>query len=202
MSWLHAYKWQADPSTTESTKSLSPTQKVLHKSHQECHLLLLLLDDVDEHLQNLKDDNTEKIKLGKWNPRSKLYVVELGAYGMVDAYAARIAKLVEGFNFVAVDGSKMSPSEQPFYLINGIPLENEWPIFRRTREGRDGELAIVPAANVSGTRMTSSNTGRPGRDFEPAGRSWMERPTANVSEEPITSSNTPVEAPSLWESHP
>jgi len=64
------------------------------------------VEDVEELWQKLKDDNTEKIKLDLWSLRSELYAVQLGDYGTVDAYAARIAKLIEDFNLAAVDGSK------------------------------------------------------------------------------------------------
>jgi hypothetical protein len=87
------------------------------------------IQDVVKLWKKLKEDYAQKVQRDIWSLRSELTAVRLAEEGTVDAFSFKIQRIVDDYNLVSK--TKMDPSEHAYYLLQGIPNNDEWKLFKQ-----------------------------------------------------------------------
>jgi hypothetical protein len=87
------------------------------------------IQDVVQLWKKLKEDYTQKVQRDIWSLRSELNAVRLAEEGTVDAFSFKIQRIVDDYNLVSK--TKMDPGEHAYYLLQGIPNNDEWKLFKQ-----------------------------------------------------------------------
>ncbi|KAF8241178.1 hypothetical protein K440DRAFT_638105, partial [Wilcoxina mikolae CBS 423.85] len=125
--------------------------------------------DAKELWEQLAVDYKSKVKRSKFHIRRELLQVKLEDCGDVTTYTLRIDKLVQDWNLcveadeadTTEDDGKvpavrkckkatvMPDSEHIFYLLYGIPNNDDWNIFREFMENKDAEDTMWPSEVIT-----------------------------------------------------
>jgi hypothetical protein len=87
------------------------------------------IQDVVKLWKTLKEDYAQKVQRDIWSLRSELTAVRLAEEGTVDTFSFKIQRIVDDYNLVSK--TKMDPSEHAYYLLQGIPNNDEWKLFKQ-----------------------------------------------------------------------
>jgi len=103
----------------------------------------------------LKEDYKSKMKLNVWALRDEMSAVKLRDCENVQEYASKIQGYVNDFNLCADSstGSGMMPkSEHSYYLMQGIPKDDDWRFFTQLMYDKIETLADKPEDIVTKMR--------------------------------------------------
>ena len=107
----------------------------------------------------LKEDYKSKVKVNDWALRDEMSAVKLRDCENVQEYASKIQGHVNDFNLCADSstGSSMMPkSKHSYYLMQGIPRDDDWRFFTQLMYDKIDTLADKPEEIV--TRMKAHQT--------------------------------------------
>jgi len=104
----------------------------------------------------LKEDYKSKVKLNMWALRNKMSAVKLSDCENVQEYASKIQSYVNDFNPCAdTDSSSstgsgtMPKSEHTYYLMKGVPKNDDWRFFTQLMYDKIETLADEPEEIVT-----------------------------------------------------
>jgi len=101
--------------------------------------------DVKALWDQLKEDYKLKVKLNVWALRNKMSAVKLSNCENVQEYASKIQGYVNDFNLcVESSTSTMPKSEHSYYLMQGIPKDDDWRFFTQLMYDKIDTLADKP----------------------------------------------------------
>jgi hypothetical protein len=93
----------------------------------------------------LKEDYKSKVKLNVWALRDEMSAVKLRDCENVQEYASKIQGYVNDFNLCAESLTSMMPkSEHSYYLMQGIPNDDDWRFFTQLMYDKIDTLADKP----------------------------------------------------------
>jgi len=97
----------------------------------------------------LKEDYKSKVKLNVWALRDEMSAVKLRDCENVQEYASKIQGYVNDFNLSADSDSStgsgtMPKSEHSYYLMKGIPKDDDWRFFTKLMYDKIDTLADKP----------------------------------------------------------
>ena len=99
---------------------------------------------------HLKEDYKSKVKLNVWALRDEMSAVRLSDCENVQAYASKIQSYGNDFNLCAdTDSSStgsgtMPKSEHTYYLMKGVPKDDDWRVFTQLMYNKIDTLADKP----------------------------------------------------------
>jgi len=104
----------------------------------------------------LDKDYKSKVKLNVWALRDEMSAVKLNDCENVQEYASKIQSYVNDFNFCADTDSTSSTgsgtmlrSEHTYYLMKGVPKDDDWRFFTQLMYDKIDTLADKPEAIVT-----------------------------------------------------
>jgi len=103
----------------------------------------------------LKEDYKSKVKLNVWALRDEMSAVRLDDCENVQDYASKIQGYVNDFNLCANSdsstggGGTMPKSEHTYYLMKGIPKDDDWRFFTQLMYDKIDTLADKPEEIVT-----------------------------------------------------
>jgi len=117
-----------------------------------------VVDDAKTLWEKLASPYTSKLKLNILEIREDLWSIKLQDCGDVDNYASRIDRKVKDYNLCArptttdtdadTDSAKtiakMSEQEHIFYLLRGIPRNDEWKVFLELMMDKNATMTTTP----------------------------------------------------------
>jgi len=95
----------------------------------------------------LKEDYKSKVKLNVWALRDEMSAVKLSICENVQEYASRIQEHVNDFNLCAdssTGSGTMPTSKHSYYLMQGIPKDDDWRFFTQLMYDKIDTLADKP----------------------------------------------------------
>jgi len=97
----------------------------------------------------LKEDYKSKVKLNVWALRDEMSAVRLSDCENVQEYASKIQSYVNDFNLCADTDSStgsgtMPKSEHTYYLMKGVPKDDDWRFFTQLMYDKIDTLADKP----------------------------------------------------------
>jgi len=95
----------------------------------------------------LKEDYKSQVKLNVWALRDEMSVVKLSNCENVQEYASKIQGHVNDFNLCAdssTGSGTMPKSEHSYYLMQGIPKDDDWRFFTQLMYNKIDTLADKP----------------------------------------------------------
>jgi len=97
----------------------------------------------------LKEDYKSKVKLNVWALRDEMSAVKLSNCENVQEYASKIQGYVNHFNLSAESSTGTMPtSEHRYYLMQGIPKDDNWRFFTQLMYDKIDTLADKPEETV------------------------------------------------------
>jgi len=100
----------------------------------------------------LKEDYKSKVKLNVWALRDEMSAVKLSNCENVQEYSSKIQGYVNDFNLCAESSTGTMPkSEHSYYLMQGIPKDDDWRFFTQLMYDKIDTMADKPEEIV--TRM-------------------------------------------------
>jgi hypothetical protein len=117
-----------------------------------------VVDDAKTLWEKLASAYKSKLKLDIFEIREDLWSIKLQDCGDVDNYASRIDRKVKDYNLCAGPSTtdtdadaysgktiaKMSEQEHIFYLLGGIPRNEEWNIFLELMMDKNATMTATP----------------------------------------------------------
>jgi len=117
-----------------------------------------VVEDAKTLWEMLESAYKSKLKLNIFESREDLWSLKLQDCGEVDNYASRIDRKVKDYNLCAgptttdsdadMDSAKtipkMSEQEHIFYLLRGIPRNNEWKVFLELMMDKNAMMSATP----------------------------------------------------------
>jgi hypothetical protein len=118
-----------------------------------------VVDDTNTLWEKLASAYKSKLKLNIFEIREDLWSIKLQDCGDVDNYASRIDRKVKDYNLCAgptapsttdTDAdtaktiAKMSEQEHIFYLVRGIPRNDEWKVFLALMMDKNATMTATP----------------------------------------------------------
>jgi len=116
-----------------------------------------VVDDAKTLWEKLASAYKSKLKLNIFEIREDLWSIKLQDCGDVDNYASRIDRKVKDYNLCAgptttdtdADANaktiaKMSEQEHIFYLLRGIPRNDEWKVFLELMMDKNATMTATP----------------------------------------------------------
>ena len=116
-----------------------------------------VVDDAKTLWEKLASAYKSKVKLNIFEIREDLWSIKLQDCGDVDNYASRIDRKVKDYNLCAgptttdtdADANaktiaKMSEQEHIFYLLRGIPRNDEWKVFLELMMDKNATMTATP----------------------------------------------------------
>jgi len=101
----------------------------------------------------LKEDYKSKVKLKVWALRDEMSAVKLRDCENVQEYASKIQGYVNDFNLCAESSTGTMPkSEHSYYLMQGIPKDDDWRFFTQLMYDKIDTLADKPEEIVTKMR--------------------------------------------------
>jgi len=101
----------------------------------------------------LKEDYISKVKLNVWALRDEMSAVRLSDCKNVQEYASKIQGYVNDVNLCAESSTGMMPkSEHSYYLMQGIPKDDDWRCFTQLMYDKIDTLADKPEEIVTKMR--------------------------------------------------
>jgi hypothetical protein len=104
----------------------------------------------------LKEDYKSKVKLNVWALRDEMSAVRLSDCENVQEYASKIQSYVDDFNLCAdtdtsssTGSGTMPKSEHTYYLMKGIPKDDDWRFFTQLMYDKIDTLADKPEEIVT-----------------------------------------------------
>jgi len=100
----------------------------------------------------LKEDYKSKVKLNVWALRDEISAVKLRDCENVQEYASKILGHVNDFNLCAdssTGSGTMPKSEHSYYLMQGIPKDDDWRFFTQLMYNKIDTLADKPEEIVT-----------------------------------------------------
>jgi len=98
----------------------------------------------------LKEDYKSKVKLNVWALRDEMSAVKLRDCENVQEYASKIQGYVNDFNLGAESSTGTMPkSEHSYYLMQGIPKDDDWRFFTQLMYDKIDTLADKPEEIVT-----------------------------------------------------
>jgi hypothetical protein len=98
----------------------------------------------------LKEDYKSKVKLNVWALRDEMSAVKLRDCKNVQEYASKIQGYVNDFNLCAESLTCTMPkSEHSYYLMQGVPKDDDWRFFTQLMYDRIDTLADKPEEIVT-----------------------------------------------------
>jgi hypothetical protein len=100
----------------------------------------------------LKEDYKSKVKLNVWALRDEMSAVRLSNCENVQEYASKIQGHVNDFNLCAdssTGSGTMPKSEHSYYLMQGIPKDDDWRFFTQLMYDKIDTLADKPEEIVT-----------------------------------------------------
>jgi hypothetical protein len=100
----------------------------------------------------LKEDYKSKVKLNVWALRDEMSAVKLSNCENVQEYASKIQGHVNDFNLCAdssTGSGTMPKSEHSYYLMQGIPKDDDWRFFTQLMYDKIDTLADKPEEIVT-----------------------------------------------------
>jgi len=100
----------------------------------------------------LKEDYKSKVKLNVWALRDEMSAVKLRDCENVQEYASKIQGYVNDFNLCADSDSStgtMPKSEHSYYLMQGVPKDDDWRFFTQLMYDKIDTLADKPEEIVT-----------------------------------------------------
>ncbi|KAF8252023.1 hypothetical protein K440DRAFT_636205 [Wilcoxina mikolae CBS 423.85] len=154
---------------------------------ERLQLEYMKVKDAKELWEQLAVDYTLKVKRSKFRIRRELLQVKLEDCGDVTTYSLRIDRLVQDWN-ICVDADETSETaeddkpavrkrkkatvmpdgEHIFYLLYGIPNNDDWKIFLEFMEDKDGEDTMSPSDVI--TKMLEQGQGQGQRQWQGQGQ--------------------------------
>jgi hypothetical protein len=108
--------------------------------------------DVKARWDQLKEDFKSKVKLNVWALRDEISAVKVRDRENVQEYASKIQGYVNDVNLCAdCSTGTMPKSEHSYYLMQGIPKDDDWRFFTQLRYNKIDTMADKPEEIV--TRM-------------------------------------------------
>jgi len=97
----------------------------------------------------LKEDYQSKVKLNVWALRDEMSAVRLSDCENIQGYASKIQSYVNNFNHLADTDSStgsgtMPKSEHIYYLMKGVPKNDDWRFFTQVMHDKIETLANQP----------------------------------------------------------
>jgi hypothetical protein len=97
----------------------------------------------------LNEDYKSKVKLNVWALRDEMSAVRLSNCENVQEYASKIQRYVNDFNLCADSHSStgsgiMPKSEHSYYLMKGIPKDEDWRFFTQLMYDKIDTLVVKP----------------------------------------------------------
>jgi len=93
----------------------------------------------------LKENYKSKVKLNVWALRDEMSTVKLSNCENVQKYASKIKGYVNDFNLCAESSTSTMPkSEHSYYLMQGIPKDDDWRFFTQLMYDKIDTLADIP----------------------------------------------------------
>jgi hypothetical protein len=115
-----------------------------------------VVDDAKTLWEKLASAYKSKLKLNIFEIREDLWSIKLQDCGDVDNYASRIDRKVKDYNLCAGPSTtdtdadtaktiaKMSEQEHIFYLLRGIPRNDEWKVFLELMMDKNATMTATP----------------------------------------------------------
>jgi len=103
----------------------------------------------------LKEDYKSKVKLNVWALRDEMSAVKLSNCENVQEYASKIQGYVNDFNLCAdssTGSGTMPKNEHSYYLMQGIPKDDDWRFFTQLMYDKIDTLADKPEEIVTKMR--------------------------------------------------
>jgi len=101
----------------------------------------------------LREDYKSKVKLNVWALRDEMSAVKLSDCENVQEYSSKIQSYVNDFNLCADSdsstGGTMPKSEHTYYLMKGVPKEDDWRFFTQLMYDKIDTLADKPEVIVT-----------------------------------------------------
>jgi len=100
----------------------------------------------------LKEDYKSKVKLNVWALRDEMSAVKLSNCENVQEYVSKIQGQVNDFNLCAdssTGSGTMPKSEHSYYLMQGIPKDDDWRFFTQLMYDKIDTLADKPEEIVT-----------------------------------------------------
>jgi len=98
----------------------------------------------------LKEDYRSKVKLNVWALRDEMSAVKLSNCENVQEYASKIQGYVNDFNLCAESSTGTMPkSEHSYYLMQGIPKDDDWRVFTQLMYDKIDTMANNPEEIVT-----------------------------------------------------
>jgi hypothetical protein len=100
----------------------------------------------------LKEDYKSKVKLNVWALRDEMSAVKLSNCENVQEYASKIQGHVNDFNLCAdssTGSGTMPKSEHSYYLMQGVPKDDDWRFFTQLMYDKIDTLADKPEEIVT-----------------------------------------------------
>jgi hypothetical protein len=93
----------------------------------------------------LKEDNKSKVRRNVWALHDKMSAVKLSNCENVQEYASRIQGYVNNFNIGEESSTGTMPmSEHSYYLILGIPKDDDWKVVPQLMYNKIATMADKP----------------------------------------------------------
>jgi hypothetical protein len=115
-----------------------------------------VVDDAKTRWEKLASAYKAMLKLNIFQIREELWSIKLQGCGDVDNYASRIDRKVKDYNLSSgpsttdTDGvtaetiAKISEQEHIFYLLHGIPRNDQWKVFRELMMDNNATMTATP----------------------------------------------------------
>jgi len=115
-----------------------------------------VVDDAKTLWEKVASAHKSKLKLNIFEIREDLWSIKLQDCGDVDNYASRIDRKVKDYNLCAGSSTtdtdadtaktiaKISEQEHIFYLLCGIPRNNEWKVFLELLMDQNARMTATP----------------------------------------------------------
>jgi len=101
----------------------------------------------------LKEDYKSKVKLNVWALRDEMSAVKLRDCENVQEYASKIQGYANDINLCAESSTDTMPkSEHSYYLMQGIPKDDDWRVFTQLMYDKIDTLADKPEEIVTKTK--------------------------------------------------
>jgi len=115
-----------------------------------------VVEDAKTLWEKLASAYKSKLKLNIFEIREDLWIIKLQDCGDVDNYTSRINRKVKDYNLCAGPSTtdtdadtaktiaKMSEQEHIFYLLRGIPRNDEWKVFLELMMDKNATMTATP----------------------------------------------------------
>ena len=124
--------------------------------------------DAKKLWETLAESYKKKLELNVFDIREDLYNMKLEGSGSMDSYAFAVNQKVNDYNLCASPGikgpestqaaagtasmeaiPKMSQQEHVFYLLRGLPRNDDWKVFIEIMRDKDGTISMKPEEVVT-----------------------------------------------------